>query len=92
MSVENDIKKRINTMKELTKEDVQEIEITQEEAEALGDIRELYGVKLVVVSKLGDKTREDCFAFDKEKRECNALDDLYCENEKCKFYKKKENT
>lgn len=43
-----------------------------------------------------DTIRYDCFAF-KEKKdengeliyECNALNALYCEKEKCKFYKKK---
>lgn len=33
--------------------------------------------------------KEDCFAYNKEKNRCNALIDLFCRNEKCRFYKKK---
>lgn len=41
--------------------------------------------------------KHDCFAFrEKEKKdtheivqECDALNALYCEKEKCRFYKKK---
>ena len=33
--------------------------------------------------------KEDCFACDKEHHKCNALNDLYCEKEKCRFYKNK---
>ena len=35
------------------------------------------------------KVNEDCFAYDKEKNDCKALDCLYCKREECKFYKKK---
>lgn len=34
--------------------------------------------------------KEDCFAYRKEKEECNALNELYCKNEECKFYKNRE--
>jgi len=35
--------------------------------------------------------KEDCFAYRKEKEECNALNELDCKNEgKCKFYKTRE--
>ena len=33
--------------------------------------------------------KEDCFAYI-NKKECKALNDLYCKNEKCKFYMTKE--
>lgn len=34
--------------------------------------------------------KTNCFAFNKEKFECTALTELYCENKNCKFYKTKE--
>ena len=33
------------------------------------------------------EARKDCFAYDKERNNCKALNDLYCRREKCKFYK-----
>lgn len=33
--------------------------------------------------------KRDCFAFDKDNFECTALNELFCENEKCKFYRNK---
>lgn len=36
--------------------------------------------------------KKDCFAYDKFKGKCEALDNLYCINNKCGFYKtRKEN-
>ena len=32
----------------------------------------------------------DCFAYDKDKVECKCLNELYCEKEKCRFYKDKD--
>lgn len=37
--------------------------------------------------KCGLGVKDDCFAFDKEKRQCTALTALYCASEKCNFYK-----
>lgn len=38
--------------------------------------------------------KKDCFAYNSnvslEKERCSALDDLYCKNCKCAFYKTKE--
>ncbi len=37
--------------------------------------------------------KEDCFAYNGDKSKtipCTALNDLYCKNEECKFYKSKE--
>lgn len=31
--------------------------------------------------------REDCFGYNKERRECRALTELVCKNKECKFYK-----
>ena len=33
--------------------------------------------------------KRDCFAFDKDNFECTALNELFCANEKCKFYRNK---
>lgn len=33
--------------------------------------------------------KRDCFAFDKDNFECTALNELFCVNEKCKFYRNK---
>ena len=71
----------------LKNELVTTIEITKEEAEKLGDIKEIEGVKLVVVDNLGKPIKYDCFAYANGK--CSALKELYCENEKCSFYKHK---
>lgn len=32
----------------------------------------------------------DCFAYDKRHVECIALDNLYCRNKECNFYKTKK--
>lgn len=33
--------------------------------------------------------KRDCFAFDKDKFKCTVLKELFCANEKCKFYRNK---
>lgn len=33
------------------------------------------------------KVRKDCFAYNEEHKDCNALRELYCRKEECKFYK-----
>ncbi len=33
---------------------------------------------------------KDCFAYDDKKKECRALKDLYCNCERCYFYKPKK--
>lgn len=38
----------------------------------------------------GLRIKHDCFAYNKDKRECTALNELYCMKEKCSFYKPKE--
>lgn len=36
----------------------------------------------------GFEVMTDCFAYDKNRRECKALNELYCEKEgQCNFYK-----
>ena len=70
MTIEDKIRKRIRTMEMLKNEHITEIQISKEEAEKLGDRKLLDGVKLIVVDKLGDRTKKDCFA--------------YIENDKCK--------
>lgn len=31
--------------------------------------------------------RKDCYAYNTYKNKCRALNDLYCQKEKCRFYK-----
>lgn len=33
------------------------------------------------------KVKNDCFAYNEEKRTCTALTELFCCKEECKFYK-----
>lgn len=33
------------------------------------------------------KIKNDCFAYNEEKRTCTALTELFCCKEECKFYK-----
>lgn len=89
MNIEDKIRKRIRTMETATNKQVEEIQITKEEAEKLGDRKNLDGVKLIVVDKLGEKTKKDCYAYlDKNGHgECYCLEKLYCKIENCNFYK-----
>ena len=36
------------------------------------------------------EVKEDCFAYDSKYKQCDALNDLYCKKENCRFYKSKE--
>ena len=85
MKLENKIRKRIKTMSMLQGENIKEIQITRKEAEQLGNINMIDNVKLIVVEKLGDMTKKDCFAY--KGHECYALNELYCKNRKCRFYR-----
>lgn len=88
---DREIRKRIENWQTIRNEFIKETQITREEAEQLGDRREIDGVKLIVVDKLGDMTRTDCFAYTgKDKRECDILKKLYCKKGKCNFYKEKK--
>lgn len=31
--------------------------------------------------------KRDCFAYNKENKDCDAFTELFCENKECKFYK-----
>lgn len=89
MNIEDKIRKRIKAMEMLKCEYISEIQITREEAEILGDKKTIDGRKLIVVDKLGDLTKKDCFAYiDKNgHKSCYALKKLYCKNQECKFYR-----
>ena len=89
MTIEDKIRKRIKTMEMLKNEPVKEIQISKEESEKLGDRKVLDGVILIVVDKLGDRTKKDCFAYiDRNGHDsCFCLDNLYCRKEKCNFYR-----
>ena len=85
MNIEDKIRKRIKTMSMLQGENIKEIQITRKEAEQLGNINMIDNVKLIVVEKLGDMTKKDCFAYKENK--CYALNELYCKNRECRFYR-----
>lgn len=36
------------------------------------------------------EVKRDCFAYDERRDNCKALKSLYCEFEKCNFYKTKK--
>lgn len=86
MTIKNKIRKRIKTWNMISKEPVEQIEITEEEAIQLRNIKEIDGVRLITVKNLenfGEK--KDCFAYQENK--CYALDGMFCGNCKCKFYR-----
>lgn len=86
MNIKDKIKKRIKTLEMIQGKVVNEIQITKQESEQLGNVNAIDKVKLVVVEKLGDMTKKDCFAY--RKNRCYALNDLYCKNRECRFYRK----
>lgn len=90
MDIIRKIRKRIKTLEMLNCRHIEEVQITREEAEILGDkIKEIDGVRLVIVDKLGDMSKKDCFAYINRNghKSCYCLDVLYCENKQCNFYR-----
>lgn len=89
--IKEKIRKRIQTIQLMEGRVIKEVQITKEEAEQLGErLSEVDGVKLIIVDKLGEKTKKDCFAYvesRKGKRRCYCLDELNCKNKQCKFYR-----
>ncbi len=83
------IRKRIRTAEMLKGDTVEEIQITKQEAEQLGERTYIDSVKLIVVDKLGDLTNKDCFAYINRNghKSCYSLKNLDCKNRKCKFYR-----
>ena len=85
------IRKRIETSQLIEGRVIKTIEITKKEAEQLGDrITKIDGVELIIVDKLGNKLKKDCFAYienEKGGRKCYCLDKLQCQNKHCKFYR-----
>lgn len=84
------IRKRIMTRQMLECRAIEEIQITKEEAEQLGEVRVMDNVKLIVVDKLGDMTNKDCFGYIEDKegnKKCYGLNKLYCRNGDCEFYR-----
>ena len=86
MEIQDKIRKRIQSMQILQGKAIKEIQITKKEAEQLGNFRNIDGVKLIIVDKLGDLSNKDCFAYKNNK--CYALNKLYCKNRECRFYRK----
>ena len=89
MSIENTIRKRINTTQMLKGKKINEVQITKEEARQLENRKRIDGVKLVVVDKLGEKTKTDCFGYTNKNghESCYGLNELYCKNKECRFYR-----
>lgn len=86
MNMLDKIKKRVETMAIAKNRHIKEVEITKEEAKQIpSNIKYISGAKLIVVDKLGDRTKKDCFAY--EEKECYGLNELYCKHEECKFYR-----
>lgn len=83
------IRKRIRTAEMLKGDTVEEIQITKQEAEQLGERTYIDSVRLVIVDKLGDLTKQDCFAYIERNghKSCYSLKNLDCKNRKCKFYR-----
>lgn len=54
--------------------------------------RQTYKVKrrIVTANLKNDEIHKDCFAYRSSKKDCSALDELYCKKEECRFYKKSE--
>ncbi len=90
IAILNKIRKRIKTREMIEGRVIEEIQITKQEAEQLGERKKIDNVKLIVVEKLGDMANKDCFAYIEKNghRSCYCLDKLYCSNGKCEFYKK----
>lgn len=90
MNIVEKIRKRIMTRQMLEGRIIEEIQITKQEAEQLGDRQKIIdGVKLIVVDKLGDMTKKECFAYIDRSghKSCYSLKKLYCKNKNCKFYR-----
>lgn len=89
LKVVNKIRKRIMSRQLMEGEVISEVQITKKEAEQLGEITILDGIKLIVVERLGDMTNKHCFGYIDKKRHksCYCLNKLYCQNKECKFYR-----
>lgn len=86
MNTLDKIKKRIHTLEIAKKEHITEVQITRQEYMQLpANTKLIDGVRLIVVDKLGDCTKRDCYAY--QITECYALNDLYCKNKDCRFYR-----
>lgn len=85
----NKIKNRIKTRQMIEGGVIEEIQITKKEAEKLGEIKRINNVRLIIVDKLKDLTKTDCYAYINRNghRSCYCLESLYCTNEKCNFYR-----
>ena len=85
MTIIEKIRKRVISRYMLKDKLIKEMQITKQEAEELGGKRAIDGVKLIIVDKLGDMSNKDCFAY--QGKHCYCLNELYCKNEECNFYR-----
>ena len=81
MTAEDKIRKRIKSITMINGIEPSRILINDAEAEELGDIKEIDGVKLV-----RNKIKEDCVFYNKVNKDCNAMTELICKNKNCKRY------
>lgn len=86
-AIEEKIRKRIKVRERIERGTVEEIQITKKEAEQLGRKKKIDNVRLIVVDRLRDMTKTDCFAYVDKNRSCYCLNKLYCTNNKCRFYR-----
>lgn len=86
------IRKRIKEIQLIEGKIIEAVQITQEEFEQLGGRTEIDNVKLIVVKKLENIVKTDCFAYITRNgnSHCYCLNRLYCIKEKCNFYKKRD--
>ena len=86
MNTLDKIKRRIHILEIDRKEHPTEVQITRQEyMELPADTKLIDGVRLIVVDKLGDCTKKDCYAY--QITECYGLNELYCKNKDCRFYR-----
>lgn len=81
------LKKRIEEITKISGNKPGAIYISKQEQIEMKGISNIDGVELILHEiKLTTTVKTDCFAYCNGK--CKALIDLFCKNEKCKFYKK----
>ena len=83
MLIENKIRRRIKLIESIKGKKIEEVKITKEEAQELKGIKEIDGVKLILIE---DNIKKDCFSY-LGNGDCYGLNYLYCSKEKCKFYR-----
>jgi len=78
------LRRRIKIAQEVIKEPLKEFIVTKKEAQEIGSIKEIDGVKLVIASEL---SKTDCFGYINNggHESCYGLNKINCAN--CHFYR-----